>query len=146
MGKLSRILYAEDNMNDIELTLNAFQELNLANQVDVVRNGEEVLDYLFYRNAYADRTKEIPALLLLDIKMPKLDGIETLRIIRRAKKFNKLPVVILTSSQMETDVLTSYKIGANGFVVKPIAFTDFVKAIKGIGYFWAILNTSPYKL
>lgn len=146
MGKLSRILYAEDNLNDIELTLNAFQELNLANNVDVVRDGEEVLDYLFYRNAYAERTKEIPALILLDIKMPKLDGIETLRIIRRSRKYNNLPVVMLTSSQMESDVVNSYKIGANGFVVKPIVFADFVKAIKGIGYFWAILNTSPYKI
>jgi CheY-like chemotaxis protein len=146
MGKLSRILYAEDNLNDIELTLNAFQELNLANQVDVVRDGEEVLDYLFYRNKYADRLKEIPAILLLDIKMPKLDGIETLRVIRQTKELMSLPVVMLTSSQMETDVVKSYEIGANGFVVKPIVFSEFVKAIKGIGYFWAILNTSPYIL
>src|SRR5512140_3381886 len=109
MGKLNRILYAEDNLNDIELTLNAFQELNLANQVDVVRDGEEVLDYLFYRNKYADRVKEIPGLLLLDIKMPKLDGIETLRVIRRTKEFINLPVVMLTSSQMETDVVNSYE-------------------------------------
>jgi CheY-like chemotaxis protein len=146
MGKLSRILYAEDNLNDIELTLSAFQELNLANQVDVVRDGEQVLDYLFYRNNYAHRTKESPILILLDIKMPKLDGIETLKVIRRTEEFKNLPVVMLTSSQIETDVVNSYEIGANGFVIKPIVFAEFVKTIKGIGYFWAILNTSPYKL
>ncbi len=146
MEKLLRILYAEDNMNDIELTLAAFGEINLANLVDVVRDGEEVLDYLFYRRKYSKRKKTNPAFLLLDIKMPKLDGIEVLRIIRQSEEYKNLPVVMLTSSQMETDVINSYKLGANSFVVKPIDFADFVKAIKGIGYFWAILNTSPCKL
>jgi CheY-like chemotaxis protein len=146
MEKLPRILYAEDNLNDIELTMAAFEECKLANQIDIVRDGEEALDYLFYRGKYINRSKEVPALVLLDIKMPKLDGIETLRIIRQSENYTNLPVVMLTSSQMESDVIESYKIGANGFVVKPIDFTDFIKAIKGIGYFWAILNTSPYAL
>ncbi|MBN2273493.1 MAG: response regulator [Bacteroidales bacterium] len=146
MEKIPVILYAEDNLNDIELTLAAFRESNLANQVDVVRDGEEVLDYLFYRGKYVNREKSIPVFVLLDLKMPKLDGIETLKKIRASEEYRNLPVVMLTSSQMESDVYKSYQLGVNGFVVKPIDFADFVKAIKGIGYFWAILNTSPCKL
>jgi CheY-like chemotaxis protein len=146
MEYLPRILYAEDNLNDIELTIAAFQECNLANNIDIVHDGEEALDYLFYRGKYINRKEEIPAFVLLDIKMPKVDGIETLRIIRQSEIYVNLPVVMLTSSQMESDIMESYKIGANGFVVKPIDFADFIKAIKGIGYFWAILNTSPYKI
>jgi CheY-like chemotaxis protein len=146
MNKLLRILYAEDNLNDIELTQAAFEESSLANQVDIVRDGEEALDYLFYRGKYERRKKAIPAFILLDIKMPKMDGIEVLKIIRNSEEYRNLPVVMLTSSQMESDVYRSYQLGANGFVVKPIEFIEFVKAIKGIGYFWAILNTSPCKL
>ena len=146
MEKLARILYAEDNLNDIELTMAAFKESNLANHVDVVRDGAETLDYLFYRGKYENREKIAPAFVLLDIKMPKLDGIEVLKEIRKAEDYKNLPVVMLTSSQMETDVMKSYELGANGFVVKPIDFSEFVKAIKGIGYFWAILNTSPCNL
>lgn len=146
MEKLAKILYAEDSLNDIELTLAAFQESNLANIIDVVNNGQEVLDYLFYEGKFKDREKDIPAFVLLDLKMPKLDGIEVLKIIRQSAVYKNLPVVMLTSSQMESDIINSYELGANGFVVKPIDFNDFVKAIKGIGYFWAILNTSPCTL
>lgn len=146
MEKLARILYAEDSPMDIELTLAAFKECNLANPIDIVTDGEEALDYLLYRKNYSHRERVIPAFALLDIKMPKLDGIEVLRIIRQTPEYKNLPVVILTSSQMETDVVKSYETGANGFVIKPIDFNDFVKAIKGIGYFWAILNTSPCNL
>jgi CheY-like chemotaxis protein len=146
MEKLAKILYAEDSLNDIELTLAAFQESNLANIIDVVNNGQEVLDYLFYEGKFKDREKDIPAFVLLDLKMPKLDGIEVLKIIRQSAAYKNLPVVMLTSSQMESDIINSYELGANGFVVKPIDFNDFVKAIKGIGYFWAILNTSPCTL
>ena len=145
MEKLARILYAEDSSNDVELTLAAFNEINLANQVDVVRDGEEALDFLFYRGKYSSREKVVPSFVLLDIKMPKMDGIEVLKTIRQSKEYANLPVVMLTSSQMESDILNSYQLGANGFVVKPIDFTEFVKAIKGIGYFWAILNTPPVK-
>jgi CheY-like chemotaxis protein len=143
MEKLARILYAEDSLNDIELTLAAFQECNLANLVDVVRDGEEALDFLFYRGKYADRKKYMPTFVLLDLKMPKLDGLEVLKVIRNSAEYKTLPVVMLTSSQMETDVYESYHLGANAFVVKPIDFNDFIKAVKNIGFFWAILNTPP---
>ena len=146
MGKIPRILYVEDSLEDIELTLAAFAECNLANGIDVVHDGEEALDYLFYRGTYSNREKSAPAFVLLDIKMPKLDGVEVLKIIRQSREYETLPVVMLTSSKMETDIMQSYKLGANGFVIKPIDFTDFVKAIKGIGYFWAIINVSPLNL
>jgi CheY-like chemotaxis protein len=145
MEKLARILYAEDSNNDVELTLAAFKEINLVNQIDVVRDGEEALDYLFYNGAYTNRERNIPAFVLLDLKMPKKDGIEVLKEIRSSEEYRNLPVVMLTSSQMETDVYQSYQLGVNAFVVKPIGFTEFVKAIKGIGYFWAILNTPSLK-
>ncbi len=145
MDEFARILYAEDSLNDVELTLAAFKECNLANQVDVVRDGEEAVDYLFYRGKYSDREKSVPAFVLLDLKMPKMDGIEVLKEIRNSKEYSSLPVVMLTSSQMETDVFRSYQLGVNAFVVKPIDFKDFMKAVKGIGYFWAILNTHPHK-
>ncbi len=146
MENLPVILYAEDSNDDIELTLAAFTESGFANKIDVVKDGEEALDYLFYRGNYKTREKNTPAFVLLDIKMPKLDGIEVLRIIRESEEYKNLPIVMLTSSQMESDVMNSYKLGANGFVVKPIDFIEFVKAIKGIGYFWAILNTTPNKI
>ncbi|MBN2613471.1 MAG: response regulator [Bacteroidales bacterium] len=145
MENISRILYVEDNINDVELTLAAFKESNLINHVDLVHDGEEALDYLFYRGKYTHREKSDPAFVLLDIKMPKLDGIEVLKIIRSSEEYKNLPVVMLTSSKLETDVYKSYETGANGFVVKPIDFNEFITAIKGIGYFWAILNTTPNK-
>lgn len=144
--KLDRILYAEDNDYDIELTLSAFQECKLANPIDVVKDGVEALDYLFYRGAYSTRNKEIPIFILLDLKMPKLDGIEVLKEIRKSKEYKNIPVIILTSSKMESDIVKSYELGANGFVVKPIDFNQFVESIKSIGYFWAIVNTSPNKI
>lgn len=143
MEQLPRILYAEDNLNDIELTMAAFEEINLANQIDVVRDGQEAVDYLFWQGKYASRAKTNPAFVLLDLKMPKLDGIEVLNAIRKSEQHKNLPVVMLTSSQMESDVYKSYELGVNGFVVKPIDFNDFMKAIKSIGYFWAILNIPP---
>ena len=143
---IKRILYAEDNLNDIELTLSAIRESDFTNPVDVVHNGEETLDYLFYRNKYADRTKSVPAFLLLDIKMPKVNGIEVLKAVRESEEYKNLPVVMLTSSGIESDIAKSYDLGANGFVVKPVDFNDFVKAIKGIGYFWAVLNIFPHNL
>jgi CheY-like chemotaxis protein len=146
MNTLPRILYAEDNQNDVELTLSAFKESKLANAIDVVHDGNEAIDYLFFRNKYIKREKIAPIFVLLDIKMPKMDGIEVLRIMRASKEYKNLPVVMLTSSQMETDVVKSYESGVNAFVVKPIDFHEFIKAIKTIGYFWAILNTSPYKI
>ncbi len=146
MDKLNRILYAEDSENDIELTLAAFDECNLANPIDVVRDGVEALDYLFYRGKYENRSKEKPAFILLDLKMPRLNGTEVLQTIRESEEYKNTPVIILTSSKMESDIVNSYELGANGFVVKPIDFTEFVEAIKGLGYFWAIINTSPSKI
>jgi len=146
MEKPQRILYAEDNTNDIELTLTAFEETNLSARVDVVHNGIEALDYLFYRGRFTKREKSAPSFVLLDIQMPGIDGIEVLRAIRNSPEHKTLPVVMLTSSRMESDVITSYKIGANGFVVKPINFDDFVETIKGIGNFWATINTTPAKI
>jgi len=146
MNKPQRILYAEDNVNDIELALAAFNESYLSERVDIVNNGIEVIDYLYYQGKYAYRKKATPAFVLLDIKMPGLDGIEVLKILRDSKEYKNLPVIMLTSSTIENDVITSYDIGANGFVVKPINFHDFINTVKGIGYFWATLNISPYKI
>jgi CheY-like chemotaxis protein len=146
MPKILNILYVEDSMADVELTLAAFKECNLINKIDVVNDGEEALDYLFCRGAYSHRQNEAPAFVLLDIKMPKLDGVEVLKIIRQSDEFKTLPVVMLTSSRMETDIMESYSLGVNGFVIKPIDFNEFVKAIKSIGFYWAIVNTSPMSL
>jgi two-component system, response regulator len=146
MEKLPEILYVEDNTNDVELTIAAFKECGFANKIHITMDGEEALDFLFYKGKYTDREKVVPSFILLDIKMPKLDGIEVLKIIRNSEEYKKLPVVMLTSSKMESDVIASYQMGANGFVVKPIDFTEFVKAIKGIGFFWAVLNTSMNNL
>jgi two-component system response regulator len=146
MEKLDHILYAEDSENDIELTLAAFEESNLANPVDVVNDGEEALDYLFYRGKYGSRPKQVPAFILLDLKMPKRNGIEVLQEIRRSKEYNMVPVIILTSSKMESDLASCYESGANGFVVKPIDFSDFIETIKSLGYYWAIINSSPNHL
>lgn len=140
---MPRILYAEDSLNDVELTLAALQECRLVNEIDVVHDGEEVIDYLFYRGNYAPRERSAPAFLLLDIKMPKLSGVEVLKIIRQSEEYRTLPVVMLTASKMESDIIQSYSLGANGFVIKPIDFNEFVRAIKTIGFFWAIVNTSP---
>jgi CheY-like chemotaxis protein len=140
MEKLAHILYAEDSLEDIELTLEAFRDSNLANPIDVVTDGQEALDYLFYQGKYATREKNMPAFVLLDIKMPKVDGHEVLRQIRQSGECKNLPVIMLTSSQIESDIYRSYESGANAFVVKPIDFNEFISTIKGIGYFWAILN------
>lgn len=144
--KLPRILVAEDNPNDIELALAAFEESHLINQVDIVHNGIEALDYLFCRGSYSTRENLAPAFVLLDIQMPGLDGIEVLKEIRNSKELKNLPVVMLTSSNIESDVLNCYMLGANGYVVKPINFDDFVKTIKAIGIFWARINTSPCRI
>ncbi|HNW57149.1 MAG TPA: response regulator [Bacteroidales bacterium] len=144
--KLPKILYAEDNLNDIELALAAFKENNIAERVDIVHDGHEALDYLFYRGKYSNREKSIPDFMLLDIKMPGIDGIEVLKIIRKSEEHKNLPVVMLSSSSMEDDIENSYSYGANGYVIKPIDFNDFINAIKGIGYFWGEINMTPCKI
>ncbi|MDA3813432.1 MAG: response regulator [Candidatus Cloacimonetes bacterium] len=143
MRDLKRILLAEDDRRDVELTLAALEEINLANEIDVVSDGEEALDYLFKRAKYTDRKNGNPVVVLLDLKMPKVDGLEVLKQIKKSEKLCRIPVVILTSSKMESDLITSYNLGVNAYVVKPVEFEEFVKAVKELGSFWAILNETP---
>jgi CheY-like chemotaxis protein len=143
MTALRRILLAEDDQRDVELTLAALDEITLANKVDVVNNGEEALDYLFKRGTYKNSAHNNPAVVLLDLKMPKVDGLEVLKQIKDNKKLRTIPVVILTSSKMESDLIASYNLGANAFIVKPVQFEEFIKTIKEIGSFWGILNQTP---
>jgi CheY-like chemotaxis protein len=140
---LKRILLAEDNPKDIELALEALEENNLANDVVVVRNGEEALDYLYRRGQFSTRAEGNPAVVLLDLKMPKVDGMEVLRQIKTDEHMKVVPIVMLTSSREEQDLVKSYQLGANAYVVKPIDFQQVVDAIKQLGLFWAVLNESP---
>lgn len=145
MKNLKRILLAEDDEKDIDLTLAALEDVNVANAIDVVRDGEEALDYLFKRAKYKNRKSGDPVVVLLDLKMPKVDGLEVLRQIKGSDELHRIPVVMLTSSKMESDLITSYNLGVNAYVVKPVAFENFVKAVKELGSFWAILNEPPPK-
>lgn len=144
MLELDRILLVEDNPNDVELTLVALEENNLANKVDVVSDGAEALEYLFYQGNFANRESGNPVVIILDLKLSKVDGLEVLKQIKEEPKLQLIPVVILTSSNEETDILRGYKLGANSYVVKPLEFQLFVKAIKELGSFWAILNKVPF--
>jgi CheY-like chemotaxis protein len=141
--KLKRILLAEDNPKDIELSLEALEEHNLTNEVVVVRNGAEALDYLYRRGEFSTRPGGNPAVVLLDLKMPKVDGMEVLRQIKSDEQLKVVPVVMLTSSREEQDLVNSYKLGVNAYVVKPIKFHQLVDAIKQLGLFWAVLNEPP---
>lgn len=143
MIELKTILLVEDNPQDVELTLEALSEHNLANNVIVVNDGVEALEYLNYGGRYKDRKKGKPAVILLDIKMPLMDGIELLETIRDDERFKTLPVVMLTSSREEPDLKRCYELGVNAYVVKPVNFSDFLDAVKQIGFFWAMLNEQP---
>ena len=143
--ELRTILFAEDNPKDVELTLEALAEHNLANQVVVVRDGVETLEYLRCEGKYKLRKPGLPAVLLLDIKMPRMDGIEVLRNIRSDPALKILPIVMLTSSREEQDLIKSYELGVNAYVVKPVDFKDFIEAVKQIGVFWAVINELPPK-
>lgn len=143
MKSIKRILLAEDNPNDVELTLMALAEHNLANEVIVTRDGAEALDYLYRRGEYAMYQNGNPVVVLLDIKMPKVDGLEVLRQIKADPALHSIPVVILTSSREDRDLVESYKLGVNAYVVKPVDFHEFVDAIKEIGLFWGIINAAP---
>lgn len=143
MIPLKRILLVEDNPNDAELTLEALGEHNLANEVTWVHDGAEALDYLFCRGAYADRPCNDLAVILLDLKLPKVDGLEVLRSIKSDKRLKLIPVVILTSSREERDLVDSYRLGVNAYVVKPVAFKEFMKAVEELGVFWALINEPP---
>jgi CheY-like chemotaxis protein len=143
MIELKTILLAEDNPKDIELTLEAMSENNLANNVIVANDGVEVLEYLRCEGKFKNRKEGNPAFILLDIKMPRMDGIEALRVIREDPKLKRIPVIILTSSREEQDLITSYNLGVNAYVVKPVNFHGFIEAVKDIGVFWAVLNELP---
>jgi CheY-like chemotaxis protein len=143
MNELGRILIVEDDPKDVELTLTALEEYNLANEVVVTRDGEEALDYLYCRGNFKMRTSDNPAVLLLDLKLPKIDGLEVLQQIKSDDKLKMIPVVVLTSSREERDMVASYKLGVNAYVVKPVDFHEFVNAIKELGIFWAVINEPP---
>jgi CheY-like chemotaxis protein len=140
---LKPILLVEDDLNDVELTLAALDELSLANQVLHLRDGAAALDYLCRRGEHTDRPAGNPAVVLLDLKMPKVDGLSVLRTIRTEESLRLIPVVMLTSSREESDLVASYKLGSNAYVVKPIGATDFIASIRELGMFWALLNESP---
>jgi CheY-like chemotaxis protein len=143
MSILGRILLVEDDPKDVELTLTALEEYNLANEVVVARDGAEALDYLYCRGAFATRPNENPAVLLLDLKLPKVDGLEVLQQVKSDEKLRMVPVVVLTSSREEKDMVASYRLGVNAYVVKPVDFHEFVDAIKELGVFWAVINQPP---
>ncbi len=143
MPALGSILLAEDSPQDVELTLSALDKHNLANEVVVVKDGAEALDYIYRRGSFANRAKGNPALILLDLKMPKVDGLQVLRTLKSDENLKSLPVVMLTSSRAESDLLASYKMGVNAYVVKPVDFQQFVKAVSLLGVFWAVVNEPP---
>lgn len=144
MIELKKILLVEDNPNDVELTLEALSEQNLANRVIVLNDGVELMEYLLYEGKYEDREREKPAVILLDIKMPRMDGIEVLQVIKNNPELKTIPVVMLTSSREEPDLKVCYGLGVNAYVVKPVNFKDFFEAVKNIGVFWAVLNELPH--
>ena len=143
MSKLGRVLLIEDDPRDVELTLTALDEYNLANEVVIVHDGEEALDYLYCRGEFSMRTDNNPVVALLDLKLPKVDGLEVLKQIKSDERLRIIPVVVLTSSREERDIVESYKLGVNAYVVKPVDFHEFVDAVKELGVFWAVINEPP---
>ena len=138
-----KILLVEDDPYDVELTLTALTENHLTNEIVVVRDGAEALDYLYRRGDHESRGAGNPAVILLDLKLPKVDGLEVLRTIKSEEELRATPVVMLTSSREEKDLVRSYKLGVNAYVVKPVGFRDFVEAVQDLGVFWAVLNEPP---
>lgn len=143
MNEFRPILLVEDDANDIDLTLSALAEYNLANKIVVLRDGAEVLEYLYRRGEYHGRTNADPIVILLDLKMPKMTGLEVLRQLKHDEQMRLIPIVMLTSSREERDLVASYRLGVNAYVVKPVSFREFVEAIKGLGVFWAVINEPP---
>ena len=140
---LKPILLVEDNPKDLELSLIALERSNLANEVVTVRDGKEALDYLFRRGAYAERQPGNPAVVLLDLKLPKVDGIQVLEKVKAEPSLQSIPVVMLTTSREEKVLVKSYQLGVNAYVVKPVAFKEFIEAIQELGIFWAVVNEPP---
>jgi CheY-like chemotaxis protein len=143
MVNLRKILLVEDNPNDIELTVEAFSEFNLANRLVILNDGVQAMDYLYYRGDYKNREVEDPAVILLDIKMPRMDGIEVLQEVKNDPQLKIIPVVMLTSSREEPDLKKCYGLGVNAYIVKPVNFKDFFESVKSVGIFWAVLNEIP---
>lgn len=141
--EIKRILIVDDSPNDVELTISALKEANLANEVVVAEDGEEALDYLYKRGKFKETTG-YPAVILMDIKMPKMNGIEALKHIRTDPKLKTIPVIMVTSSHEERDLVESYKLGANSFVVKPVDVVQFIEAIKILGQYWVVINQQPH--
>ncbi|MBU4224827.1 MAG: response regulator [Chloroflexi bacterium] len=138
------ILLVEDNPNDVELTLHALKKNNIANRIEVVRDGAEALEFIFATGAYADRQNvEKPRVILLDLKLPKVDGLEVLRQIKADPRTRTIPVVALTSSREERDIVESYKLGVNSYIVKPVDFEQFTEAVRQLGLYWLLLNQPP---
>lgn len=138
-----RILLVEDDPKDVELTLTALEDYNLANEVVVARDGQEALDFLYCRAQFSTRSQENPAVILLDLKLPKVNGLEVLQQIKSDEHLRMVPVVVLTSSHQEKDMMRSYQLGVNAYVVKPVDFHEFVNAVKELGVFWAVVNEPP---
>ena len=143
MTGLGRILIVEDDPNDVELTLTALTDYNLANEVVITRDGQQALDYLYCRGEFSSRPDGNPAVMLLDLKLPKIGGLEVLQQIKSDERLKLIPVVVLTSSNEEKDMMRSYKLGVNAYVVKPVDFHEFVNAVKELGVFWAVINEPP---
>ena len=138
------ILLVEDNPNDVELTLRGLKKSNLANKVFVVRDGEEALEYIFTTGSYSERNiNHIPKLILLDLKLPKVDGLEVLRQVKSDERTKMIPVVVLTTSKEEKDIMESYKLGVNSYITKPVNFDKFVSSVRDIGFYWLLLNEAP---
>jgi len=141
------ILLVDDDAKDVELMLTSLEEQNLANQVIVVRDGSKALDYLYRRGSFADRPTDLPVVIFLDLKMPKVDGIEVLRQVKNDLELKHIPIVMLTSSREDRDLIECYSLGSNAYVVKPVGFVDFVAVVKQLGLFWVLTNeTSPHGL
>lgn len=143
MPQIKRILLVEDSEHDVELTIEALKESNIGNHIDVARDGAEALDYLFRRKEFADRAVGEPVVILLDLKMPRVDGIEVLRQLKADPALKTIPVVMLTSSREEQDLVRSYELGVNAYVVKPVDFGQFIESVKQLGIFWALINELP---
>ena len=143
MATIKRILLVEDDSKDVELTVNAFNEYNLANEIEIVRDGVEALDYLYRRGTFEQRPTGNPVVILLDLKLPKLDGIHVLQQLKSDQQMRSIPVVVLTSSGESRDLEECYKLGVNSYVVKPVRFVQFVETVKKIGAFWVLINRPP---